>query len=820
VHTVLDDTRGHLWLTSHRGISRVRKADLDRFFDGALPRVPVSLYDANDGMRSSECTGGFSPSSGRSRDGRLWFPTVRGAVVFDTRKESANELPPPVVIEALLADGVNVPVVSGTKVPAGTERFVFRYAGLSLLVPSRVRFRYRLDGFDDRWIDVGTQREASFTRLPPGPYRFHVTAANDEGVWNETGATFDFHLRPLLYQTLGFYVSCAALAFCAAWAFHQRRMRHLRSREEDLAQRVEERTEELQGEIVERWRVEQALRESEERYALAVRGANDGVWDWDREEDRIYFSPRWKAILGYEEGEVGDRPSEWMDRVHPDDLERLQAGLAAHCEGRLPHFEDEHRIRHRDGSYRWVLARGYAVAGGDGRVYRIVGVQTDVTDRRSYDPLTSLPNRALFVERLNRSLLRVRHQPDYRIAVLFLDLDRFKVVNDSLGHLAGDRLLVAIARQLEACVRPGDMIARFGGDEFAILVDGITGVEDAIRVAERILKALEGSFDVEGHEVFTSASIGIASSATDYGSGEDLLRDADIAMYRAKAGGRSRFELFDAAMRAQITELHELEGDLRRAVERQQFQLHYQPIVDLGTGSLVGFEALVRWPHPRRGLVYPDRFIGLAEDTGLIVPLGYWVLGEACRQLEAWHRKYLERPSVTVNISGRQFVDADLVRRIDAILRETGLEPRHLVLEITESVLLEARGSAHMLAQLKDLGVRLYIDDFGTGYCSLSYLHRFRVDALKIDRTFVAQMGGGEGGALVRTIVTLAQNLDIATVAEGVETAEQVRELLRLGCDRAQGYYFARGLDASKAGELLASGWNWKTTSPTPIPGN
>jgi len=821
VHSIIDDGRGYFWLTSNRGISRVAKGDLAAFLAGTLPRVEVRTFDATEGMRSSECTGGFCPSSWRSRDGRLWFPTVRGAVSVDPAADHRNLLAPPVAVEEVLADGVPV-AASGAALKAGTARVVFRYTALSLRVPSKVRFRYRLEGFDDSWIEAGSQREASYTHLPPHTYRFRVIAANEDGVWNETGAFFEVRLEPYAHQTVWFYLILGSFAAMLAWAFHQRRVRELEDRKAELSLRVEERTADLQGEIAVRWQVEQALRESEERYALAMRGANDGVWDWDREKDTVYYSPRWKAILGHGEDEIGDSPDEWLERVHPDDIGRLRAAMDAHCAGKTPQFEDEHRIRHRDGTYRWVLCRGFAVHGGDGQAYRMVGVQTDVTDRRSYDPLTSLPNRTLFAERLNRSLLRARHQADHRVAVLFMDLDRFKLVNDSLGHLAGDRLLVAIARQLESCVRPGDMIARFGGDEFAILVDAMItpggGDDEAVRVAERILAALGGVFTIDGNEVFTSASIGIATSASDYSSADDFLRDADIAMYRAKAKGRSRFEIFDAAMRAHVTSLLELEQDLRRAVERQQFRVAYQPIVSLETGSLIGFEALLRWPHPRRGLVLPEDFIGLAEDTGLIVPLGHWVLGEACRQLRVWQAAQKSSPplSMAVNVSGRQFMDPDLVGRIRETLRETDLDPACLALEITESVLLEAGGSgAGMLDELKTLGVRLYIDDFGTGYSSLNYLHRFTVDALKIDRSFVAQLGGGgDKGALVRTIVTLARNLEITAVAEGVETEAQVRELLAVGCEHAQGFYFAEALEPEKAGTMLEARWPWQELTP------
>jgi len=370
-------------------------------------------------------------------------------------------------------------------------------------------------------------------------------------------------------------------------------------------------------------------------------------------------------------------------------------------------------------------------------------------------------------------------------------------------------------------VRPGDMIARFGGDEFAVLVDSIAGVAEATRVAERIHAELQGIFSVEGSEVFASVSIGIAVSTSGHETAEDLLRDADTAMYRAKSNGRGRYEVFDAAMRAHVMGLLELEGELRRAVERREFLLHYQPVVQLDTGMLQGFEALVRWQHPRRGLVGPDQFISVAEEAGLIIPLGHWVLGEACRQLAAWRADSPEAQElrVSVNISPRQFLDRELVKKVRATLNECRLPPDHLILEITEGVLMDVDGpGTGMLAELDALGVHLYIDDFGTGYSSLSYLHRFPVDALKIDRSFVAQLTQSGGDALVRTILTLAHNLGIPAVAEGVETAEQLNLLRSLACPFAQGYYFSRPISAADATALIAERRQWSLGAATPQP--
>jgi diguanylate cyclase (GGDEF)-like protein/PAS domain S-box-containing protein len=573
--------------------------------------------------------------------------------------------------------------------------------------------------------------------------------------------------------------------------------------------------------ISKRKRAEAALRQSEERYALAVRGANDGIWDWDLRLNRLHYSARWKEMLGWTEEGIGTTPAEWFDRVHADDLPRVRAKVEAALEGRESHFEDEYRMRHQDGSFRWVLGRGFAVRDQDGIAYRMAGAQTDVTDRRAYDPLTGLPNRALFVERLEGALLRARRRSGYLFAVLFLDLDRFKLINDSLGHLAGDQLLTVLARRFLSCIRPGDVIGRFGGDEFAILLDNIVDAEDGTRIAERLLASVGEPIDLDGHEAALSGSIGIAFSATGYEKAEDLLRDADTAMYRAKALGRARFEVFDEAMRARVMALLSMENDLRRALERGELHVHYQPIVSLAQGRLIGFEALVRWHHPQRGIVFPTEFIPVAEDVGLIVPIGEWVLREACRQLQTWHDRFRWRQlSMSVNCSARQFARSDFPQRFERILGDTGLDPSALKLEITESVLMEgSEAVTNLFSLLKEMGVELHLDDFGTGYSSLSYLHRFPLDALKIDRSFVAKLdavetGLDDGPAFVRSIVALARSRRMGVIAEGIETARQVAQLRDLDCWIGQGHFFSQAVDEGTASTLLAGPAPWPMTVP------
>ena len=560
-----------------------------------------------------------------------------------------------------------------------------------------------------------------------------------------------------------------------------------------------------------------ALSESQSRFALAAQGTNDGLWDWDIPADSVYFAPRWKAMLGHHEDEVGTCPSEWFRRIHPDDLVGFQADLAAHLQGLTPHFEHEHRLFHADRTYRWMLSRGLAVRGAGGRLSRMAGSLTDITAGKVADALTGLPNRAYFTDCLERAIERSRRQPDSRFAVLFLDLDRFKVINDSLGHLIGDQLLIAVARRLEEGIRATDTIsrpgqgrtvARLGGDEFTILLEGINGPDGPAKVADRIEEALAAPFLIGGHEVYTTSSIGIALGGPDSGLPEDLLRDADMAMYTAKSRGKARHEVFDAEMRDRAQDRLRLETELRQALDRGEFLVQYQPIVEMKTERLQGFEALVRWRHPERGLLGPGEFLESAEETGLIVPLGWWVLEESCRQMAAWRSRFpADLPLiVNVNISGKQFLQPGFVEQVERRLGKAGLDPRDLNLEITEGAIIGAPEVASaIIARLRDLGVRISIDDFGTGYSSLNYLRQFPVDALKIDRSFIANLeADGKDSEIVRTILTLAQVLRLDVVAEGIETIHQLDHLRDLGCKKGQGFLFSRSLDGDAAEELVA----------------
>ncbi len=565
--------------------------------------------------------------------------------------------------------------------------------------------------------------------------------------------------------------------------------------------------------ITERKRSEAALRESEERYALAARGANDGLWDWNLENNTIYYSIRWKSMLGYADREIGSSSDEWLNRLHEDDRDRVLSRINTYLQLTGEHLEMEYRISHKDGTYLWMLCRGMALFNRDGKPYRMAGSQTDITAHKNiedqllhdafHDGLTGLANRALFRDRLHNAISRSRRQMQYIYAVMFLDVDRFKIINDSLGHTAGDRLLIEISSRMVSCIRPGDTIARLGGDEFAILLENVNDVTDVRKVVERIQSEFAAPFMINGNEIYVTQSIGIALEQDRYEQPDQILSDADIAMYTAKAKGKARYEIFDESMQSFIIERLQLEADLRVAVQHfTDFVLHYQPIFDVSTRKLSGFEALVRWRHPKRGILPPMEFIPLAEETGLILFLGEWILFESCRQLRHWQDRYhTARPlKMSVNVSAKQFLNDNFVDLLIRIVEETGIAADTLAIELTESIIVDNLNAAvNAMNRLRTIGVNIHIDDFGTGYSSLSYLNKFPISALKIDRSFVAGMcDNDELREIVRTIVSLAHNLKLEVIAEGIELAAHFDEINSMACHFAQGYFFSLPIAADE----------------------
>jgi len=579
-------------------------------------------------------------------------------------------------------------------------------------------------------------------------------------------------------------------------------------------------------------RIRRQLAERDQLFQLISENAVDMIALVDCNGNRLYNSPAYQKVLGYSPEDLKSTSS--IEQIHPDDRQRvLQAAEKARLSGQGERVE--YRIRHKDGSWRTLESTASAIRNAKGQTDKLVIVNRDITERKRaeellahnafHDALTNLPNRALFLDRLQHALTLSKRHANYKFAVLLIDIDEFKIINDSLGHSAGDELLIKIGQRLKDAVRRADTVsrprsngvpdkpsnddtlARLGGDEFTILLDDIRDPIEAVRVAERVQAELATPFAVNQQEIVISASIGIASSTSPHTQAEDLLRDADIAMYRAKQAGKARCEVSDPAMHANAVKRLRLETDLRKALEQREFRVHYQPIVSLQTGKITGFEALTRWQRPE-GILSPIAFIAVAEEIGIIIPMNRQLLREACQHLLSWQSEFPSGPPLTmsVNITPKEFAQPDLASEIAKTLQQVGLDPACLQLEIIETIAMgDAEKSGLVLAQLKALGVRLSIDDFGTGYSSLSRLRRIPVDTLKIDRAFISHMDSDpESREIVRIIIMLAHNLGLKVVAEGSETEEHVNLLKQLNCEMAQGYFFSRPADDQAMSKLLA----------------
>jgi diguanylate cyclase (GGDEF)-like protein/PAS domain S-box-containing protein len=628
-----------------------------------------------------------------------------------------------------------------------------------------------------------------------------------------------------LIESVGFYALLSVVPIVAVVYFTYRI--YLRNVEvsQEQAEQAQKHVVELSHHIAEQERISRVLKEREEQFRSA--------FDHAAGMALVSLEGRWEKVnqalcqmLGYGEEEL--LATNFQSLTHAEDLGSDLTQLYQLTEGRTASSQVEKRFLHSAGLEVWALQSVSLVRDAQGTPQHYIFQIQDITERKQadekiyhaafHDALTGLPNRILLTERLSLAVERAKRHSEYQFAVLFIDLDRFKFVNDSLGHQYGDLLLMQVAERVQQCVRKLDTVARLGGDEFAILLDGIEGFENAAPTAERIQEQLTTPFDLNGKEAHISGSIGIAVSTTNYQSPEDILRDSDLAMYRAKSDGKACHAFFDQSLHDRAVEEMELETDLRHAIEQQQLFLHYQPIMWLESEQLSGCEALVRWQHPTRGMIPPMEFIPLAEETGLIVALDLFVLREACRQTVAWHKQFPSESPITIstNLSARHFRHPELVEQIAAILTQTEIDPRAVRLEITESlVITEPVQAAEVLHKLKALGVKLSLDDFGTGYSSLSYLHRFPFDILKIDRSFVGRMEeDANSSQIVETIILLAQKMHMAVVAEGIETAAQKRQLWSLGCHYGQGYHFAKPLPASALEAMLAQAHNQQQAAP------
>lgn len=789
---------GDLWASSSRGIFRVKRRDLDDFAEGRVGRIRSVAYGRADGMRTIECTIPEHQTAGWcGRDGRLWFTTRKGIVVVDPSRFRVNEKSPPVIIEQVVVDQTQRTRGPEIRLAPGSSRIEFHYTGLSLRVPERVRFRYRLEGFDRDWIDAGGQRIASYTNLPPGGYRFRVTACNDDGVWNEQGASARIRLVPWFYQTYWFTSLCLATAFASGGGILVARRSRAVARERELVRRVDQAT--------------RQLRESEERYRHLFNSNPNPMWVLDTRTLK-FQAVNDAAVLhyGYSREEfLGMREP---DLLAPEDMPAVVVWESVQGPG-TEHDPGRRRFVKKDGTIIDVEVTSRTITFA-GREATIVLAQ-DITARKrveaqleyqaNHDALTGLPNRACLWEHLDRMILAARRSGE-PFALLLVDLDRFKEINDTLGHLYGDSVLRQIGPRFGAALRASDVLARLGGDEFAVLLPGTDGC-GALQMAERLLATLGEPFVLEGRRFDVGASIGIAAYAEHGQNPDELLRFADVAMYSAKRSQHGALVYAPEAIEHSSRQLS-LASELRHGIENDELLLHYQPIFDLKSGLLHGAEALVRWQHPQDGLLSPDQFITLAEHTGLIKTLSLWVLNEVLVQSCIWCRAELNL-HVSVNMTPSCIQDEGLVAKIGQLIEHAGTPASWLTIEVTESALMQDLGRARaVLGDLRALGVRIAIDDFGVGHSSLAYLKDLPVDEMKIDCCFIKALAVNPGTVvIVQSVIELGHALGMRVVAEGVEDRESLELLKSLGCDLAQGFLLGRPLSAARFTDLA-----WQTT--------
>ena len=563
------------------------------------------------------------------------------------------------------------------------------------------------------------------------------------------------------------------------------------------------------------------LEDSRRRFDMAARGTNDGIWEWDLRRNTLYYSPRWKSMLGYDEEEIEDSLDEWLDRVHPEDRRALQSALTSLVQGPNERLSAEYRIKHRNGNYLSVRCSGLAER-DENTPIRIIGSQTDITSFKAteerllhdafHDPLTGLANRAHFQERLSRALERTKRNKDFHFALLFLDLDKLKMVNDTFGHDAGDRLLAETGRRLESCVGPADLVARVGGDEFTILSERVRTADEVSSIAERIGSRFQDSFRFPDQPIDVSVSIGIALSESGYERSQDMLRDADAAMYRAKLDGAGGYQIFDEEMKTRSLEQRSLEGDLYLALERGEFTVYYQPVVRIETSEIVGFEALLRWRHPQKGLLSPSEFVPLARECGLVADLDWWALEDACQQIRVWNRLIpgQEKLWVSVNVEAGMIGQPNLVNRLGETLTKTGLDPACLKLELPETDRDDSEGTQR-LREIQKLGIQMQLDDFGTGYFSLNHLHQLPIESIKINRSLIRRLDDESTVNLVEAMIRLSHSMGVSVIAEGIDSASNAAILRNFKCQYGQGNLYSPAVSKSRTERLLVNLYGYRT---------
>jgi diguanylate cyclase (GGDEF)-like protein/PAS domain S-box-containing protein len=778
VFAILEDANGFLWMSCNKGIFRVSRQQLDDYAEGLQPRVTSVAYGKSDGMQSRECNGGTQPVAWKTGDGKLWFATVKGVAMVDPNRARAATAPP-IVIQDVIAGGKRHDPSTPLSFAAGTKTLELHYAGINLGAPEKVHYQYRLEGFDRDWVDAGTRRQASYTNLKPGSYRFQVRAATDDGPWS-TGTT-TFRQRAFFYQTPWFLTLSALLVVGSIAGAHRTRVKVVRASAERFKHLFE--------------------RNPAGEYRANSAG---GVLDCNDASARLFgFSSR-AELMAHGMSDLYGSDSDWQTlftRVSDQgSLTNLEIAL--------------HRL---DGTQVWVLMNASMHTDGKGH-QSMAATMVDITERKRaeedvrykahHDVLTGLPNRALFKDRLSIAL-NYAHRAGSQLAVLCLDLDGFNVVNEAFGRDGGDNLLRQVAERLKSCVREEDSVARVGDDEFTLLIMRPANVGDVTAVARKILETIAQPMTVDGNEFNISTSIGIAFYPQDGGDAESLLKNGDGALYQAKQAGRNSYKLCSPFLARKAAERLSLETALHQALDRHEFVLHYQPQLDLRTQAVTGMEALIRWDRGGKNMMRPGDFISVAEDTRLILPIGEWAIEEACRQGAAWHAEGTEI-RIAVNVSPRQFQQPNVVSMIRGAVDRSGFDPRFLEIEITESTAMQDPDlTAEILLDLKALGMSIAIDDFGIGHSSLNYLKRFPIDALKIDQSFVQDITrGGSDGAIVSAVIAMGKALNIRVIAEGVETPEQLKFLKDHGCYEFQGYLFSRPMAANALTEMI------HTTSP------